>query len=154
MLIEGNELIIITNFNDDDNPQEDKSYTLCDNKKLSQIADDGGQPFLNILSKNFKILTANEEYNEYQLQFLSNFLHRALYKSIIPEEFIEYNNKYKKLIKKKVDSTKDIKFLESYIKIHYQDDKEFVEKLGQGIKMIYDRIKDKFKKSDEVCNLL
>ena len=121
---------------------------------MSKIANEGGQPFLNILSKNFKILTINKEYNEYQLQFMHNFLHRALYKSITSEEFIGYNNKYKKLIKRKVDFTNDLKIIENHIKIYYKNDKELLESLSKIIKIIYDRVDDEIKKSEEGCNLL
>jgi len=150
---QGNELVIITNFDEQNNPQETDAYPLYDAKKLDILADEGAQPFMKIMYRNFKVLTVNSEYNMYQLEYLSNFLHRALYKSIVPEEYMGYSNKYKNSARKKVDTSKDSRALGNFLKEYFNEDKKLVEMLLDEIKNI-NETRARLRKSDDNCTLL
>lgn len=98
----GNFLFIITNINDYESIDQIRNQKntrikeiLCNVSKIDTLAKKGGQPFLSILADHLMILTLEEEndLNIEQLDFLSSFLHKSLYKSILPNDLNHYYNK-------------------------------------------------------------
>lgn len=66
---------------------------LCNINKVTILSKEGGQPFLEILANQLMLLTMEEDHemNGEQMDFLCSFLHKSLYKSLIPEIFFDYD---------------------------------------------------------------
>ena len=131
LLLEGNFLIILNNFEESENPQESEQFTTFNSKAIETLATAGKQPLLQILAKDFRILTLAENYSSYQLTFLKNFLHKSLYKSIITEDLIEYNKNFALPTKNTVNFEKSQKGLEKALLKRFQDDKELIQELTE-----------------------
>ena len=68
---------------------------LCNIKTIETLSKQGGQPFLSVLANQLMLLTLAEEneVNNEQMDFLCSFLHRSIYKSLIPENFLDFDEK-------------------------------------------------------------
>ena len=49
---------------------------LCDQDKIKTLANAGKQPFMEILSKHFRVVYIKEEMNFFQTEFLINFVYK------------------------------------------------------------------------------
>lgn len=49
---------------------------LCDKNRINTLANDGDQPFMETLSKHFKVLDINHELNFFQYEYIVNFIHQ------------------------------------------------------------------------------
>jgi len=49
---------------------------LCDKDKIKTLAVDGQQPFMQILSKHFRVIYIKEEMNFFQTEYLVNFIYK------------------------------------------------------------------------------
>lgn len=88
--------MILTNLDETPENTEKKAprikEILCNVKKIDVLAREGGQPFLSTLANQLMLLTLEEEraMNHEQTDFLCSFLHKSLYKSMIPQSFREF----------------------------------------------------------------
>lgn len=66
---------------------------LCNFKKIETLSKEGGQPFLSILANQLMLITMEEEneINHEQMDFICSFLHKSIYKSLIPENFLDFD---------------------------------------------------------------
>lgn len=95
-ILEGNFLFILTNLDETPENTEKKAprikEILCNMKKIDLLSKEGGQPFLSTLANQLMLLSLEEEHamNHEQTDFLCSFLHKSLYKSMIPQSFCDF----------------------------------------------------------------
>jgi hypothetical protein len=49
---------------------------LCDKEKIQTLAKDGKQPFMEVLSKHFRVIYIKEETNFFQDEYIVNFVYK------------------------------------------------------------------------------
>ena len=95
----GNFLFIVTNLNDTNETDIKQANLprikeiLCNVKKIETLSKKGGQPFLSILANQLMMITLEEENEMHyeQMDFICSFLHKSIYKSLIPENFLKFD---------------------------------------------------------------
>lgn len=140
--------MLLTSFEESDNPQESESYTIYDTKAIETLATAGQQPLMQTLAKDFRIVTINEDYNTFQFDFIKNFLHKSLYKSIIGEDLVNYNQQFALPVKKGRPILKNQKAVEKALFSKFKNDKEFLTQLVEAMKNPSKNGKD------EACTLI
>ena len=63
---------------------------LYDKNAIDNIVNQGQQPFMEILSKQFRVIHMKGDFNNFQNEYLTNFLHRCLYKAPIHSVFSKF----------------------------------------------------------------
>ena len=63
---------------------------LYDTNQINTIVKEGRQPFMDLLSKQFRVIVIKNDYNYFQNEYITNYLHRCLYKAPIHNEYHKY----------------------------------------------------------------
>eukprot|EP01016_Furgasonia_blochmanni_P048496 TRINITY_DN7231_c0_g1_i1.p1 TRINITY_DN7231_c0_g1~~TRINITY_DN7231_c0_g1_i1.p1 ORF type:complete len:142 (+),score=25.13 TRINITY_DN7231_c0_g1_i1:700-1125(+) len=132
-------MVIVNPEESDDDSEEERSKThlsyknLYDAEKIATLATDGKQPLLQILAKNFKLLTSNIEFSQTHIDFLTSTLYKSLYKLAISEDLTNYNAKFSRNYSE-VDEEKGRKALVDSFKRRAGKSKDTVAKVIELLK--------------------